>query len=80
MHEREWDVNSGPYACLSQMRSLSRDLAITTAKLVEHPERLAARPARRRCDREQEVVELNSKRPCGMSETNQESLEVIVYP
>jgi len=39
----DWDVSSVPYACLSQMRSLGRDLAKTTAKLVEHPELVAGR-------------------------------------
>jgi methionine synthase II (cobalamin-independent) len=39
----DWDVSSGPYAWLSQMPVLGRDLAKTTAKLVEHPELVADR-------------------------------------
>ena len=107
----EWDVSRGPYACLSQIRLLGRDLAKATAKLVEHPELVADRiitfmnssakktsspaptaatrprlsanrlgqAARRRGDREQEVVELNSRVPV-RDERNkkQENLEVKV--
>jgi hypothetical protein len=39
----DWDVSSGPYACLSQMRLLGRDLAKATPKLVELPELVADR-------------------------------------
>ena len=40
----------------------------------------AARLARRRGDREQEVVDLNAKVPYGMNETKQEGLEVKFDP
>jgi hypothetical protein len=41
-----------------------------------HPQIAWAKLRARRDDREQEVVELNSKARCGINETKRESLEV----